>query len=198
MRKIVTKEEEQEWAKRYLEGETCRKISEDYPYNENTISKHIKKMGISRGRGHLKEKDDLKPIILKEYVEDKYATFTSLGEKYHLSDRTISSWVKESGIEQKQISGIISSCDENYFENIDNPNKAYLLGFITADGAVVGNSCSIEIHEKDKDLIYFAKQEINPRASITKCFYGAKRNFRIAFCSKKNLSRPKKIWCYTK
>lgn len=29
MRKIVTKEEEQEWAKRYLEGETCRSLHDN-------------------------------------------------------------------------------------------------------------------------------------------------------------------------
>lgn len=40
--------------------------------------------------------------------------------------------------------------NENYFENIDNKNKAYWLGFIAADGNVYGNKLSIELNSKDE------------------------------------------------
>lgn len=186
MRKVVTNEEKEEWARRYLAGETCRAISKDYPqYNENTISKHIRKMGISRGKGHIKEKDDLKEIVLKEYCEDKYATCTSLGKKYGLSDRTISDWLKANNIKIKQVAGKITHCDTSYFEKIDTPDKAYLLGFITADGAVVGGCCSIEVKDEDAEILEFAKRQINPQASITPCYYEKKHNMRVAFNSKK-------------
>ena len=103
MRKLVTEEEKQIWAERYLNGETCRSISKDFPqYNENTISRHIRKLGLSLGKGKIQAKEKLKPIILEEYVTDKYATCSSLGLKYKLSDRTISSWLKDNGIEIKQ------------------------------------------------------------------------------------------------
>lgn len=65
------------------------------------------------------------------------------------------------------------------------------MGFITADGAVTGKknydarTCSIEIHEKDKDLILFAQKEINPNATITECHYDNKNNCKISFNSKK-------------
>lgn len=184
--KKVSEEEKQIWIKRYLTGETCRSISKDYPmYNENTISRHIRQAGISRGKGRIKAKDDIKPIVIKEYTDDKYATCASLGRKYNLSDRTIATWLKQNNIPIKQPSGgVITHCDSRYFEKIDTPHKAYLLGFITADGAVVGNSCSIEVHEDDVDIILFAQQQINPQATITTCHYGKKRNKRIAFNSK--------------
>lgn len=186
MRKIVSQEEEQIWAKRYLEGETCRSISKDYPqYNENTISRHIKKLGLSRGKGRIKEKDDLKEKVLQEYCEDKYATCTSLGKKYGLSDRTISSWLKQNSIEIKQKQGYITHCDTKYFEQIDTPDKAYLLGFITADGAIVNTCCSIEVEDKDVAVINFARSCINPQATITPCYYKNKHNMRISFNSKK-------------
>lgn len=186
MRAKVSAEEEQIWEKRYLEGESCRKISQDFPqYHESTISRHIKKMGISRGRGHSKEKNELKPVILKEYTEDKYATCSSLSRKYGISDRTISVWLKDNGIKIKQEQGYITHCDTKYFEQIDTPNKAYLLGFITADGAVVNTSCSIEVHSSDKEVLEFAKTEINPDATITICKYKNKDNVRVSFNSKK-------------
>ena len=192
MRKIVSQEEKEEWKNRYLAGETARAIAKDFPqYNENTISRHIKKMGISRGRGKSFELEKIKPTILKEYQEDKYATCSSLARKYKLSDKTISTWLKQENIEIKNTSGTISHCNEEYFDIIDTPNKAYLLGFITADGAVVqkkncnAKACSIEVNEKDRELILFAQKEINPQAAITKCDYNNKNNVRISFSSTK-------------
>lgn len=189
MKNTITDEQRQEWIKRYLNGETARSISKDYPIKENAVSRYIKKMGISRGRGKSKEMIELKPIVLNEYNTDKYATFTSLSKKYNISDRTISKWIKEEGIKSKQNSGVLTHCNENYFEIIDTPNKAYLLGFITADGAITGkkwekpSSCSIEVHEKDKELLEFAKLEINPKSTITICNYNNKHNVKISFSS---------------
>lgn len=191
MRKIVTEEMKEIWAKRYLQGETCRSISLDYPFNENTISKHIRKMGISRGKGNQLKYLNLKPTILQEYQDNNKITIVELARKYNISDRTISDWLHQNNIPIKQKQGLISNCQEDYFEKIDNPNKAYLLGFITADGSVTGKkgyeprTCSIEIHEKDKELLEFAKRQINPQATITECFYDKKRNMRISFNSKK-------------
>lgn len=192
MRKIVSKEEKEIWKKRYLNGETARSIWKDYPqYCESTISRNIKKMGISRGKGQKPELLLFKEQIIKEYQEDKKQNYTSLSIKYNVSDRTISSWIRNLGIKTKQKSGKISNCNEDYFEKIDNPNKAYLLGFITADGAITGKkdrdpgTCSIEIRDKDCDLLLFAQKEINPSATIIDCYYKNKRNKKISFNSKK-------------
>lgn len=192
MKKYATEEEKAIWKERYLNGETARSIWKDYPqYSESTISRNIKSMGISRGKGVKPELLKIKGKILQEYLDDKKATFTSLGKKYGVSDRTISTWVKEAGIETKQTSGRISSCDETYFDKIDTPNKAYLLGFITADGAVTGKpnkkpgGCSIEVKESDSELLLFARSEINPSASIIDCNYKKKCNKKVTFNSVK-------------
>lgn len=188
MKKIVSEEEKNIWKQRYLNGETARNIAKDFPqYNETTISRHIKKMGISRGKGKIAEYKDLEEIIIQEYQDDKMATCSSLSLKYKINDRTISKWLKNHNIPIKQNSGYISKADQNYFKIIDTPSKAYLLGFITADGAVTGKvkekptSCSIEVQEKDKNIILFAQKEINPFATITNCHYKGKNNLRISF-----------------
>lgn len=189
MRK-ATETEHKEWIDRYLQGETCRNISKDYPFNENTISRYIRKQGISRGRG--KKEPNLEKIIIEEYQKEKDATCLSLGKKYNLSDRTISIWLKQNNIPIKGI-GKPSKCEKTIFDTIDTPDKAYMLGFITADGAVVfsknssGNkekgSLSIEVHEKDKEVLNFFSEKINPEAKIFPCFYKKKRNYRVYFSS---------------
>jgi DNA-binding transcriptional regulator WhiA len=49
--------------------------------------------------------------------------------------------------------------NENYFEVIDTPEKAYFLGFIFADGCLIDNPkkyryrLNIKIHNKDEDIL---------------------------------------------
>ena len=60
----------------------------------------------------------------------------------------------------------------NYFNQIDTFNKAYLLGFIAADGSVVLNkktgvkSLTITIHSKDVQVLELLKQELNSSIEI--------------------------------
>ena len=54
--------------------------------------------------------------------------------------------------------------NDRYFEIIDNPNKAYWLGFIAADGCVSCGKLGIELNYKDdKHLIKFLNDIQSPR-----------------------------------
>ena len=108
-----------------------------------------------------------------------------IAKKYNMEVHTIYTILDKYGIKRK--TGIHSSCREDYFNKIDNPNKAYLLGFITADGSIIGkysSNCAIEVHNDDMALIEFARKEINPTATITECIGDKKNNCRINFSSK--------------
>lgn len=54
-----------------------------------------------------------------------------------------------------------------YFKIIDSNNKAYLLGFIAADGALVkgvntsSTTLTLTIHRKDKIILDLLKRELN-------------------------------------
>ena len=43
--------------------------------------------------------------------------------------------------------------DADFFKNIDTEFKAWLLGWIASDGSIRENGVTIEIHEKDKDVL---------------------------------------------
>lgn len=60
-----------------------------------------------------------------------------------------------------------------YFDTINTPNKAYLLGFIAADGAIVKVSqtfnnyaLTITIHRKDIEILELLKKELNSSLPI--------------------------------
>lgn len=59
--------------------------------------------------------------------------------------------------------------NENYFKEVDNSNKAYILGFIYADGSISLNKGSLVIciSEKDKEILNFIKEELNYSGNIT-------------------------------
>lgn len=55
----------------------------------------------------------------------------------------------------------IYTLNENYFENIDAQNKAYIIGFLYADGSISENSITINISEQDIEILDFIKKELN-------------------------------------
>ena len=69
----------------------------------------------------------------------------------------------------------------NYFDTIDSYNKAYLLGFIAADGAIVSTSktsnvkaLTITIHAKDVQVLELLKTELNSSLTIKNITYKSK------------------------
>lgn len=52
--------------------------------------------------------------------------------------------------------------DEDYFEQIDTEEKAYILGFIYGDGCITNkNYTTLAIAVKDKDILEFIKKALN-------------------------------------
>jgi hypothetical protein len=60
------------------------------------------------------------------------------------------------------------SFDENYFNNIDTPNKAYILGFLYSDGCVSKKETEmiIKLHNKDKNILEKIKVEMKSEHPI--------------------------------
>ena len=149
---------------------TALDISKDIGFHNSTISRALHRWGVSRGRLS-KKRIDITNNVTKDYLE-KGLYCEDIAKKYKVDVHTIYRILDEKQIQRKN--GYKSKCDEDYFEKIDNPDKAYLLGFITADGAVVNNRLSIEVKNVDIGIIKFAQQQINPSAAITHCRYKSK------------------------
>ena len=178
---------------RYLNGETAKAIAQDIPYHNSHISRKLHEWGVSRGRKSKKRLDNEKTVV-EDFNNGLYCE--DIAKKYNMDVHTVYRILDERNI--KRQTGYHSNCDVTYFEKINNPHKAYLLGFITADGAVVNNCIAIEVHEKDRGVLEFAKSQINPQAKILEINYHQvqnadngktyeydKHNVRIAFSAKK-------------
>lgn len=180
--------------KRYLSGETALDISRTIPLHNSTISRFLQKEGVSRGRTPSKKVFEAKQKVVEDFKTGKYYC-EDLAKKYDIDVHTVYRTLNKAGLTRKP--GYHSNCDEHYFEQIDTPGKAYTLGFITADGAVVDNRLAIEVHRNDADVLDFFRKEINPVATKTviksksdqiasngKRYIYEKDNIRVAFSAK--------------
>ena len=67
----------------------------------------------------------------------------------------------------------------NYFEEINTPEKAYWLGFLAADGYVVGNELNIQLGKKDKEHLKKFSDAINGNLTIRDI--NGKNNFGTSY-----------------
>lgn len=155
---------------------TKAKIAAQVGCSVDTVTRILQKQGIME----IKLSDKLQ-IIYQAVVDDYNSGLycKDLANKYQVDEHSIYKILDKAGI--KRQSGYHSNCDEAYFEKIDTPHKAYLLGFITADGAIVNEILSIEVKQDDVAILEFAKSQINPQATLTptrncyKVTFGAKK-----------------------
>ena len=106
-----------------------------------------------------------KPYMNKEWLEQQYRKYESaqkIAEICKCSPKVITYWRKKLGIDRAKINYCLRKYvfDENYFEKIDTPEKAYWLGFIMADGCVnirTENSKRLYIGLSNKDIQHLEK-----------------------------------------
>ena len=102
-------------------------------------------------------------------VEKKIVEEYSLGvnnkqlcEKYNKSRSYIQQVLLRHNIKLRKGSEITKkyNINENYFENIDDNNKAYILGLIFADGNLYKNTVRLNLIETDSHILYDISSKI--------------------------------------
>lgn len=75
--------------------------------------------------------------------------------------------------------------NENYFEKIDNNDKAYILGFIYADGGVYKNKLEISLSSIDIEVLEFIKNKLDYNGVISAYMVNDKKYSRLVITSRK-------------
>ena len=86
-------------------------------------------------------------------------SLTKLAKTYGVSRSTITRKIKDAGVTLRP-SGVdnrLHFFNENYFDKIDAPDKAYWLGFMFADGSVGTNRFDTQISLAIKDIGHLHK-----------------------------------------
>lgn len=124
-------------------------IGEIYGVSKSSITRLFQANGIfSR---NLMDKEVCTPLIIDDYQSGM--TMTEIAEKYHTSHETTSLILKENNINIRPAYKTIYTLNEHYFDIIDTPEKAYILGMLAADGCVCKYNITISLQENDKDIL---------------------------------------------
>lgn len=137
----------------------------------------------------------MKNLTLQQKIEiiEKYnngKSVLSLSLEYNLKKASLYYFIKNQKETQWRGSRKYT-LNENYFDIIDNSNKAYILGFITADGHIIDNSVKrngggfvIILSNKDIEILEAIKKELHYNGKI-QIFKRQNREYcKLKICSK--------------
>lgn len=108
----------------------------------------------------MKRNIELEKNIVDEYRNGKNNKFLRL--KYNKSRSYIQKVLIRHDVKLRKASEITKKYDinEDYFTKIDTPNKAYILGFLFADGTIYKNFVKLNLIETDVDILFDIAKEI--------------------------------------
>ena len=185
-----TEEEKRRMLELHDEGLLNRELSQMFNTSTTMISRLLMSMGAESRHPVLTEE---RKIAIKECYET-YHNINTVCKIMKCGSKTVSDILEEFGIDKIPMSIIKRKydIDDDYFEVIDTPNKAYALGIIFADGTISknGNYISISLQERDKDILDVLNNEYGGNRRLTYINYNNKNNnwqnqYMLSVCSKK-------------
>lgn len=143
-----------------LAGEYIHKLSKEYEIPKGTLIKYFADDGII-----------LTPFCkTQEYIDKVVDLYNQgyglhkIGEMVHSGHQSVKRTLIEQGVKIRSVSEINRKWElnENYFDVIDTPNKAYILGFLFADGynSLDKSSIRIALQEGDVDILEKMRSEL--------------------------------------
>lgn len=191
--KKFTEEEIQKFVKQYKKGMTISKIAKENNCSYTVIHRCIKPYVNFPIHQYTFSKEDEEKII-HLYTEDNLST-VKIGQLYKMSYRTIARLLERNGIDRTGVGRRKYNLDETYFENIDTPNKAYILGFLYADGSnnKSKQTVSMSLQEEDKYILERMQKEVKSEKELEfidytdkhDLGYTYKNQYRLLFFSKR-------------
>ena len=169
------------------ENYSIEKLAFYFKTSRPTMGKYLKEHNILTQRNLQKRYiDNLnKESIVKEYQSG--SSIKQIAIKFGVSTTPIKNILRsydENLIRTNSESHTKYPCDIHYFDKIDSANKAYLLGFICADGYVTAkHEVGIEVAKKDSDVIDFFKNEMKSNKPLisTEQKYGLRLQNEILY-----------------
>lgn len=142
--------------------------------------------------------------IKEMYLEDNL-TPSQIGERFNSKRYQVNYLLKKYGI-QKSISESKRkySLNENYFDEIDTPNKAYILGFLYADGYNnrINNSIVLSLAKEDREILEKISKEVGSNKPLFESNYinkedGIERHMLILTMASKHMCESLEKWGLT-
>jgi hypothetical protein len=105
-------------------------------------------------------------LIINRYNSGE--AYTKIARSINRSANYVKNILVKNGVQIRNLSQSHEtySYDKSYFKKIDTQEKAYILGFLYADGNVCKNVMQICLHKKDLEILNFIKTELKSNHKI--------------------------------
>lgn len=159
-----SKEEVGKFISLYKSGKNASEIGRELGYSYKTVLNYLEKEGIRKTRSNVTSKEVVEINTLYQSGLSSYAIADKLG----ISKTTALYHIEE----PRPYGPIPTKVNSDFFEVIDNQEKAYWLGLMYADGNVSSSDNSITLNLTDRGLVEGFKQALESEHNI----YARERN----------------------
>lgn len=144
-----------DYIKNNVDKKTRQEIANELNISIGTLQTYVKQYGWYTRKKLFTDKDI-------KYMKDHYLdmSYKDIALNLGFTERQIRGKINNMGLTK------VRKINDDYFHNIDNPLKAYFLGFIYADGYLVFNEetrtyeLGIEIQAQDKEILEKLNSEL--------------------------------------
>ena len=152
----MTKQIEEIVIQKYIEGNSAPSIAKELSLGATTIYSILKRNNIktrTTGESRIKYKKSFREEIAKLYRDGMDGT--QIAEKFNMSFGVVYSLLKKENciIRDPTEYHRQFKYNEHFFDKINTEERAYILGFIYADGTVSKNTFSLRLQEQDKEIL---------------------------------------------
>ena len=125
--------------------------------------------------------DEQKDLVAKLYNE--LGSSVDVGKLFNVGHKVITKILEEKGIERTAAKKRQYKINEHYFDEVDTPNKAYILGFLYADGSncMSKGTITMSLEEGDKDILERIREEIDSGRPLEFLDYSNKHDFGYTY-----------------
>lgn len=120
--------------------------------------------------------------IKESYIKGESSV--SIGKRYGISHKPILRELHNMGVDVDQKKSVRKyQLDEHYFDSIDTPNKAYILGFLHSDGSNFPDksTISLSLQEEDIDILERIRKELKSEKPLEFLDYSNKHDFGYTY-----------------
>lgn len=155
-------------------------IAKHYGFFKDTLCNYLDKKGIRKKRQRkIHFSNDILEYAFKKCKDG--ISIASVAKELNINDETLAKDLLQKYSYKPGHDGK-KCCNSNYFEEINTKEKAYWLGFFSADGYVNQSTRTIEFCLKDKEAIVLFKKALKSQHKIS-CKDG--KYYRVSIKDKK-------------
>lgn len=169
---MTIKKERETFLQQYKAGKSITEIAQTYNQNWSSVYRILNNKNIE-----IKEERD----ICSYYLNGD--STVKISKKYGVNNHLISRILEKYNIKRTHNGVRKYSLNETYFDEIDTPTKAYILGFFYADGSNCKSKRTIamSLQESDKDILERIRNEVGSEKPLEFIDYSNKHDFSYTY-----------------